>query len=65
MVSAPKLVSCPQCGRASPYCADNPFRPFCSERCKLMDLGAWASEDYRVAVKTPDQSTDNETPPDS
>jgi endogenous inhibitor of DNA gyrase (YacG/DUF329 family) len=28
--------------------ADNRFRPFCSERCKLIDLGAWAAESYRV-----------------
>ena len=29
----------------------NPFRPFCSERCKLIDLGQWASESYRVPVE--------------
>jgi len=39
---------CPKCGKPSTW-TDNPFRPFCSERCKLIDLGAWASEDYRVA----------------
>lgn len=65
MAPAPKLISCPQCGKPAPYRADNPFRPFCSERCKLGDLGAWANEDYRVAVKTPDQSTDSDAPPDS
>ncbi len=65
MAPTPKLVSCPQCGKATPYRTDIPFRPFCSERCKLMDLGAWASEDYRVAVKTPDHSTENDLPPDT
>ncbi len=30
---------------------ENPFRPFCSERCKVMDLGAWAQEQYRIAGK--------------
>jgi endogenous inhibitor of DNA gyrase (YacG/DUF329 family) len=65
MPSAPKLVSCPQCGAATPYRSDNAFRPFCSERCKLVDLGAWANEDYRVEVKAPDQSTENDSPPDS
>lgn len=45
------LVRCPQCGESSEWSADNPFRPFCSERCKLIDLGAWASESYRVPVQ--------------
>ncbi len=30
---------------------ENPWRPFCSERCKLIDLGAWASEEYKVPGK--------------
>jgi uncharacterized protein len=29
----------------------NPYRPFCSERCKMIDLGAWATESYRVPVE--------------
>jgi endogenous inhibitor of DNA gyrase (YacG/DUF329 family) len=32
----------------------NPFRPFCSERCRLIDLGKWASEDYRIAGEKKD-----------
>jgi uncharacterized protein len=36
--------------------AESPFRPFCSERCKMVDLGAWASEEYRVAVKDDDDA---------
>jgi hypothetical protein len=39
---------CPQCGKAVDLTPDNRFRPFCSERCKLIDLGAWAAEAYRV-----------------
>lgn len=39
--------SCPTCGRPAPW-DDNPDRPFCSERCRLIDLGHWASEDYAV-----------------
>jgi uncharacterized protein len=65
MAPVPKLVSCPQCGKATPYAGDNAFRPFCSERCKLMDLGAWAAENYRVEVKSSDQTTDNDAPPES
>jgi len=33
----------------------NPYRPFCSERCKMIDLGAWATESYRVPVEDDDQ----------
>jgi len=46
-----RLVSCPQCGASTPWSAANPFRPFCSERCKLIDLGQWASEGYRIPVE--------------
>lgn len=42
------VVSCPQCKSAVAWGPQSPFRPFCSERCKLMDLGAWADEQYRV-----------------
>ena len=44
-------VRCPQCGGESLWSAANTYRPFCSERCKLIDLGAWASESYRVPVQ--------------
>ena len=49
----PRLVRCPACGGDSVYAPTNPFRPFCSERCKNMDLGAWASESFRVPDETP------------
>ncbi|MDQ3260928.1 MAG: DNA gyrase inhibitor YacG [Burkholderiales bacterium] len=42
------LVICPQCGKSSVFSSGNPSRPFCSQRCKLIDLGAWANESYRV-----------------
>ncbi len=42
------LVKCPQCGKKAEYFG-NPFRPFCSERCKLVDLGAWVNEEYKIA----------------
>jgi len=44
-----KTVSCPQCRKEAPW-QNNPFRPFCSERCKLIDLGVWATEGYRIPV---------------
>lgn len=43
-------VPCPQCGTQVEWTPANRFRPFCSERCKLIDLGAWANEEYRVPV---------------
>jgi hypothetical protein len=45
-----RRARCPQCGNAADLTPDNRFRPFCSERCKLIDLGAWAAESYRVPV---------------
>lgn len=48
-----RIVRCPSCGGDSRYSPDNPYRPFCSERCKNVDLGAWASEDYKVAAAEP------------
>jgi uncharacterized protein len=43
-----RLVKCPKCGQQSPYDPSNPFRPFCSERCKMIDLGKWMQEEYSV-----------------
>lgn len=45
------LVTCPQCGTKHHWNTQNRFRPFCSERCKLIDLGKWANEEYRVAQR--------------
>ena len=48
-----RQVVCPACKGSSVYASSNPFRPFCSERCKNMDLGAWASEDFRLPADVP------------
>ncbi|HZY18950.1 MAG TPA: DNA gyrase inhibitor YacG [Ramlibacter sp.] len=48
-----RVVKCPGCGGNSIYAPTNPYRPFCSERCKNLDLGAWASESFRVPDQTP------------
>ena len=42
------LVDCPSCGRKVEWAEQNKFRPFCSERCKQIDLGAWAEEKYAI-----------------
>ncbi|HOY70347.1 MAG TPA: DNA gyrase inhibitor YacG [Methylotenera sp.] len=57
-----RLVACPQCKQSSEYSAENPFRPFCSERCKLIDLGVWATEGYAIPTPIkPDDLTDELT----
>lgn len=60
------MVNCPRCGKTVAWDTSNPDRPFCSERCKLIDLGAWASESYRVPVvenKEEPESGDPGEPP--
>jgi len=42
------IVKCPVCGRKSDFNAD-PLGPFCSKRCKLIDLGKWFGEEYRIS----------------
>lgn len=56
----PPIVTCPQCStEVIWYSQASPYRPFCSERCKLIDLGQWASESYRVpASDDPAKITD-------
>lgn len=58
-----RTVRCPQCGKPAEWGPANRFRPFCSERCKLVDLGAWASESYRVPV-TEDPADPDDFDPD-
>ena len=53
-------VDCPTCKGPSLFAASNRFRPFCSERCKQIDLGAWASESFRV----PSSPADPNEPPE-
>jgi endogenous inhibitor of DNA gyrase (YacG/DUF329 family) len=50
-----RYVTCPRCGIAVAWLPANPFRPFCSERCKTIDLGAWATEQYAVAAVEDDE----------
>ena len=41
------MITCPVCKKQSTW-NDNPSRPFCSERCRLIDLAKWASDEYRI-----------------
>ena len=46
-------LNCPQCSKPVSW-RNNPDRPFCSERCRMLDLGRWADESYRIAGKPQD-----------
>jgi len=48
MSKKPTIVICPTCGKEVAWVAESQWKPFCSERCKLIDLGEWAMEKYRV-----------------
>ena len=49
----PAKAACPQCKKLIEYSLSNKFRPFCSERCQLIDLGDWANENFRIADNRP------------
>ena len=59
-------LKCPICNKVTTW-EENPHRPFCSERCKLIDLGKWASDEYKITDKGPGEEEkgeerQNETP---
>ena len=58
--SKPRVVKCPICRTDVEWVPENKWRPFCSDRCRLIDLGAWATDQYRVAGETP---LDNDADP--
>lgn len=64
-MSSPKIVPCPTCGGDSIFAPSNLWRPFCSERCRQIDLGAWASESFRMPASPPleDQDVDGSPGP--
>lgn len=47
-MSTKRKIKCPRCGTQTEYSPDKTHRPFCSERCQLVDFGAWASEKYAI-----------------
>jgi endogenous inhibitor of DNA gyrase (YacG/DUF329 family) len=54
-------VECPTCGKPVAWSPQNKFRPFCSERCKQIDLGAWAEEKYAIPAVNPPPDADPES----
>ena len=59
-----RVVRCPGCGADCEHSSGNRFRPFCSERCKSGDFGAWADEHYRIVAK-PTQQQDGVDEPEA
>ncbi len=52
-------IRCPACKQWTTW-EENRFRPFCSERCKLIDLGAWASEEYKIPGKKEEEEDERQ-----
>jgi endogenous inhibitor of DNA gyrase (YacG/DUF329 family) len=49
--ATPTTVACPSCKHPVVWDSSSPFKPFCSERCRLIDLGDWATEAFRIPVE--------------
>jgi len=43
-----KSIKCPECGKTTEYSPENEYRPFCSKRCRLIDLGEWIDGTYKI-----------------
>jgi endogenous inhibitor of DNA gyrase (YacG/DUF329 family) len=57
------VVNCPTCSAKVEWTEENKYRPFCSNRCKQIDLGAWAEEKYKIPAADPvDETLEDEEP---
>jgi len=56
-------VACPTCKREIEWDAAAPWRPFCSDRCRLIDLGAWLSEEHAIPGEPLDEQASAESGP--
>lgn len=52
------MVACPTCRKPVPWTTDEKFKPFCGERCKMIDLGEWATEAYAIPIDTTEEPED-------
>jgi endogenous inhibitor of DNA gyrase (YacG/DUF329 family) len=59
-----RVVKCPQFKADVPWTRESRWRPFCSERCKTLDLGAWASERYRIVSQEPPEGGESDDVPE-
>ena len=58
-------LSCPTCGRRIQWSEEFPWRPFCSERCKMVDLGAWFTERHTIPGEPADPDDPQAPPPEN
>ncbi len=56
-----RTIPCPTCNKPLAWDKNNPYRPFCSERCKLIDLGEWASGGHRIPGPPADFNEDEDS----
>ncbi len=61
-IRKPRTVPCPTCGRPVPWDETSRWRPFCSERCRLIDLGEWLAETRRIPGDEPAPSGSEREP---
>lgn len=54
-----KKVACPTCGKMVAWRTENSWRPFCSERCKMIDLGEWATGKFKIPMEENDGFDEN------
>ena len=57
------MTPCPTCKKVTVYRTDNPFRPFCSKRCRLIDLGTWLEEGYSIPAAEDTEMPENSDVP--
>ena len=55
----PKELNCPTCKKVVYWTEEFPYRPFCSQRCQLIDLGEWANESYSIPVSQENQNEED------
>lgn len=63
VTNTPLIVKCPTCRRPVSWTAEEMFKPFCSERCKLIDLGEWAMEEKRIPGESLELENDGDEDP--
>ena len=61
MTETERIVRCPTCAKSVRWHSSNPHRPFCSDRCRIIDLGGWASETHRIPGESVDENIDPES----
>ncbi|AWK43268.1 DNA gyrase inhibitor YacG [Photorhabdus laumondii subsp. laumondii] len=52
-------IECPTCGKTVVWGEISPYRPFCSKRCQLIDLGQWANEEKRIPSQSENSDSDD------